>query len=205
LFVHDSCASNLLPQYLEKSGIRIIRNLIVHHHADIPARVLRARTIGAADDLIADARFVEGCLVLLSCSGKTYEIELSNISALSKAPENTVRNFEVERDGSYVYWPGLDVHLDMGTVHNLCDPSYEERANHDRIQSDELFGKAIAKVRQMHHLRQSDVRGLSERQVRRIEFGSRPRVSSLNLLAKAHHLSPNQYLDEVAREIQGLR
>ncbi len=205
LFIHDPDASNLLPQYLQKAGLRLFSNLIVHQQADVPARILHARTIGAADELIADAHLVENFLVVMSCSTKTYEIELSKIAALSRKSGRDVRSFQVEKDGSYVYWPSLDVHLDMESIRGLSDPNYPEKAKQERVQSDQLFGQAVADVRRKHGLRQSDIKGLSERQVRRVETGARPRVSTLNLFAKAHSLSTNDYLNEVAETIQSYR
>ena len=205
LFIHDPDASNLLPQYLHKAGLKLFSNLIVHQQADVPARILHAKAIGAADELIADAHLVENFLVVMSCSIKTYEIELSKIAALSRKSDRDVRSFQVEKDGSYVYWPSLDVHLDMESIRQLSDPNYPEKAKQKRVLSDQLFGQAVADVRRKHGCRQTDVEGLSERQLRRIEAGARPRVSTLNLLAEAHGLSTNEYLNELAETIQNYR
>ena len=42
----------------------------------------------------------------------------------------------------------------------------------ERIKSDQLFGRAVVDVRRIHGLRQSGIRGLSDRQIRRIEAGT---------------------------------
>ena len=57
----------------------------------------------------------------------------------------------------------------------------------------------MATQRHDHGLRQSDIPGLSERQVRRYEHGARVPLASLKLLAQAHGMELNGYLDELAK------
>jgi transcriptional regulator with XRE-family HTH domain len=62
------------------------------------------------------------------------------------------------------------------------------------------FGQAIAVIRQRYSLRQTDIPDLTDRQLRRIESGeARPSVSTLKLIAKAHKLKLEVYLDEVSK------
>ena len=70
-----------------------------------------------------------------------------------------------------------------------------------RAAPRERFGEAIYIVRKKAGLRQPDIKGLSERQVRRIENGERPRVGSLGRRAEAHGMTLNGYLNEIARTI----
>ena len=51
-------------------------------------------------------------------------------------------------------------------------------------------------------VKQSDIKGLSERQVRRIEKGEGTTFESLRRLAAAHGLDLKKYLDEVAKMIE---
>jgi transcriptional regulator with XRE-family HTH domain len=53
-------------------------------------------------------------------------------------------------------------------------------------------------LRQQYQLKQSDIAGLSERQVRRIESGEGTKVATLELLAKAQGMELSTYLDAVA-------
>jgi len=65
---------------------------------------------------------------------------------------------------------------------------------------DARLGEAISLVREGSSLTQSQISGISERQLRRSEHGqSRPRLSTLEVLAKAHRTSLSEYLDHVAR------
>lgn len=205
LFVHDADASNLLPQYLNKAGLRLMRNLLVHQDPAVPARVLQATCIGAEDELVADARLLEDSLVVISCSGKTYEVQFDQISALAEGSDEGLRSFCVVEDGSYVTWPQLDLHLDIDGIRQLVDPDYRKQLVLERIRNDKRFGMAVAEVRTRYGLRQADISGLSERQLRRIEDGARPRAKTLEKLSRAHGLNTNTYLNEVAEAMQARR
>ena len=205
LLVFDSKASNLLPQYMTLSNLRSLRNIIVHTNTDVPLRVLKAQAMGSERELIADARVADSELVVISCAGDSYVLPLSKVRHLSGASESTLDDFSIDEDGSYIYWEDLDVHIDLQTIRELVDPLEREKARHAKLQSDALLGRAIAEIRKSRRLRQSDVPGLSARQVRRIESGNRPRVSTLGLIAEAHGLETNAYLDEVAEVLQKLK
>ncbi|MGB2924047.1 MAG: helix-turn-helix transcriptional regulator, partial [Limnothrix sp.] len=54
---------------------------------------------------------------------------------------------------------------------------------------------AIATFRKQSKLRQSDIDGVSSRQISRIENGESTKLETLELLAKAHNLEINDYLE----------
>jgi transcriptional regulator with XRE-family HTH domain len=60
------------------------------------------------------------------------------------------------------------------------------------------YGPAIAKLRLRIGLQQSQIAGLSERQVRRIEKGECTTYESLRRLASAHRMDLQSYLRELA-------
>ncbi len=67
---------------------------------------------------------------------------------------------------------------------------------------NEVFANLIATLRKQYKLHQSDIIGLSERQVRRIEQGyGCTKVDTLRLFAKAHGMELDAYLDAVADAI----
>ena len=97
-------------------------------------------------------------------------------------------------------WPGADVHLDLEAVRIALDPNARDRALRRRIVHDRRFGLAVAKLREAKRLRQSDVSGVSARQLRRIEAGEfMPRVDTLKKMAAAHRMKLPEYLDAVAQ------
>ena len=96
----------------------------------------------------------------------------------------------------------MDLHLDIDGIRQLIEPDYRQQLVLERIRNDKCFGMAVAEVRSKYGLRQADIDGLSERQLRRIEDGARPRVKTLEKLSSAHGLDTNAYLNEVAEAIQ---
>jgi len=200
LFVRDDVNSHLLPQILQRANLRTVRNLVVHSDPDVPARVLRAFCIGAEDALIADARVIEDRLFLISCSGKTFDLPMDQHVALRKIPKRERVRFSIAPDGAYVHWPKPDIHLDLEDTRSFLDPGERERVKAKRAQATARFGQAVAACRGRHGLRQADIPGLSERQVRRYEHGAHVTLASLRLLAKAHGMELNDYLNELAQE-----
>ena len=63
---------------------------------------------------------------------------------------------------------------------------------------DSRYGAAIAKLRLRMGLKQSEIKGLSEKQVRRIEKGERTTNDALRRLAAAHRMDLESYLRELA-------
>ena len=198
LLVYDAESSNLLPQYMSRSNIRTYRNLIVHSDIDVPSRILNARSIGAEDHLIADARLADNELVVIACSGATYTLPISSIAHLGGRNDEEIRNFTVESDGSYINWPAADVDIDLQTVRELIDPAESQKAAHESLIRDQRFGSAIARCRKAHSLRQSDIPGLSPRQIRRIETQGTRKLATLTKLAAAHSLDLATYLNTLA-------
>ncbi|HXW92551.1 MAG TPA: DUF2442 domain-containing protein [Terriglobales bacterium] len=199
LFVQENMDAHWLPFLFERAGLRTLRNTLVHKGWTVPSRVLRAWAHGAQDELIADASVADDRLFVTSCALESLEVPLVEIPALKSVSASDRRNFEIDEDGSYLHWPGPDVHLDLDSIRVAIDPSARKRAFHARAVRNLRFGKAIAQLRTARGLKQSDIPGLSERQVRRMERGESSGYESLSRMAAAHGMSIDHYLDEAAR------
>ena len=199
LFVREDTDPSWLPQLFNRATLRTFRNTLVHSGPELPRRVMNAWHLGAQDQLIARAVVENDRLRVINCALNEFEIGFERLPALARLPVRERRSFEIAEDGSYMHWPASDVHLDLEAIRIATEPEWKERSDVARLAHDERFGGALAKVRKAHGLRQADIPGLSERQVRRIEAGGSPKVSSLQRFAKAHGLSLNKYLEEVAR------
>ena len=71
-----------------------------------------------------------------------------------------------------------------------------------KLSHDKKFVQAIAAFRTLNGLRQTDIPGLTDRQVRGIEKGERSvTLKSLSALAKAHKMSLKNYMNEVAEHV----
>lgn len=132
------------------------------------------------------------------------EVPFDKVPALTGLSPDERRKFEITEDGSYLHWPDHDIDLDFEALKYAIDPDARRRAREARTRHDERFGRGVAVVRRDHGLRQSDVEGVSARQMRRIEAGAFPRIATLEKIAAAHDLGLAAYLDAVATALRGL-
>ena len=159
---------------------------------------MRAWQLGAQEHLIANATVAGDSLFVVSCEPETYEVRFDEMPALRAIPLKQRRTFEIAEDGSYIHWPARDVHLDLDGIRSTIDRQWKARSAAERSHRDGRYGAAIAALREARGLRQRDVAGLSERQVRRIEHGEGISTKALTALAAAHDVPLDEYLDEVA-------
>jgi hypothetical protein len=199
LFVRDDMNAYWIPQFFERAGLRTLRNTLVHSDHIVPSRVLRAWTHGAQEQLIADARVADDRLFVTSCALQQYEVPIDKIAALKSLPQSTRANFTIDDDGSYLHWPEPDIHLGLDAIRAAIDPMANKKAFAAKALRYQRYGTAIAKLRLEKGLKQSDIPGLSERQVRRIEHGQGTTYESLSRLAEAHGMRLDEYLNQLAR------
>jgi len=199
LFVRCDLDAAWLPQMFELAKLRTMRNTLVHSDFQVPWRVLRAWQMGAQEELIADAELLGDDLFVTSCEPTTYRIPISSVPTLGKVPVTERRDFKVADDGSYLWWPTQDVHLDLDSLLVGIEPERRIRAERVKRAYGRSYGEAIARLRDETGLRQEDVTGLSDREVRRIESEGEVTVDSLRKLARAHKMDLAAYLGEVAK------
>lgn len=126
-------------------------------------------------------------------------VPLSKIPSLNGKPASAVRKFTLDPDGSYIYWPDLDVHLGWHQLLQAVEPDALLKAQQKSDAFNKRYGAAIRVFRESSGIRQSNVPGLTERQLRRIEHGEcRATSAALAALAKAHKLLANVYLERLA-------
>ena len=200
LFVRNDVDSRWLPQMLDRANLRTLRNMHVHSTSfEIPRRVLSAWRLGAQRELIADASVLDEKLLVLSCKLERFEVGFDEIAALRQMSAEQRNRFTIADDGSYIHWPTPDIHLDLDAFRAAKYPAWRARAEQVKATHDQDYGRAIETLRKLKGLRQSDIDGISERQVRRIENGEGTTVESLKLLARAHGMDLSDYMDELAR------
>lgn len=205
LFVREDIKPEWLPQMFFRANVRQVRNMLVHSESDVPNRIIAAWRIGAQNHLIANASVLNNSLIILKCNLDTIEVPFDNLLRLLNIPKSELGHFHVAEDGSYIHWPNQDIHLDLDSLQCVLDPECKTRADQVRLLADKKFGSAVAFLRSKSGLNQTDITGISERQVRRIEHGERATLQSLRLLAEAHKMELNDYLDEIAQLIRRAR
>jgi hypothetical protein len=174
--------------------------------ADAVRRLIFARRNHAEQELIASASIEEGRLVVWSCEPRRFEVAVSEIPVLADMPADLLQSFEVSASGSRIRWPHADIDLDLDTIRESADPAvrrqHEARARHEASR----YGKAIRRLREERGLKQTNIPGLTERQVRRLEEGGTvPQIETLRHLAAAHGMEVDGYLNELAKRSRASR
>jgi hypothetical protein len=207
VFLRGDSGVSLLGPLMSEARLRSLRNLVVHSGPSLPARVLRAWSLGAQTELVADASIVGDHLLVRDCALNEHRVPVADIPVLARLSGESLRHFEVSSSGSYLHWPDPDIHLGLDAIRHFSDPDARRAQELERLAQGQRFGLAVAAVRKAAGLRQVDVEGLSERQLRRIERGDDgvPRMSTLEKLAAAHSLSSEEYLARIAEQVAAHR
>lgn len=198
LFIRQDAEADWIPQLFERANMRVLRNTLVHSDLAVPKRVLTAWKHRAEKQLIANATVVDDRLLIMSCEPETIEVRFEVLPSLRAIPRAERKNFVISDDGSYIHWPTADIHLDIDGLRSALDPLWADKCAVKRVAHDSKFGNAISDLRRISGIRQSDITGLSERQVRRIEAGEPASVSALRALADAHGMTLDDYLTAVS-------
>ncbi len=152
-----------------------------------------------ASKSIVDA-WVEGeDLVLLSPSFDRMIVPSDRLSRFLGNDLSKLSNFEIDEDGRFLCWPHSDSHLGWKQFHQLIDPTV---ALEDAKKSDQFkvnYGNAIRTLRELLGLKQSEIVGLTPRQLRRIEHGEQVvSKKALEALSRAHGIPIDTYLRKLA-------
>lgn len=152
---------------------------------------------------IFDARVEGEILHVISPDFTRMEIPLAEIPAMGGADQTAVENFEIDEDGSYLYWPDLDLYLGWEQLQQVIDPAAVQRARQKSRDFNTRYGAAVRKVREEKGLAVTGVPGLSDKQLRRIESGAcRLTSAAAGKLASAHGLDANEYLQTLATALK---
>ena len=161
-------------------------------------RIKSAWSWEAEAELIAIASASVDSLFVMGCDLKTWEIPFSSLVCLDRVPQSEKGNFELDEDGSYLYWECADLHVDLEDLKAAVDPEFKEQLLIKKLEYGKALGKAIAAVRKAHKLNQDAIDGISDRHLRRIENeGIQPSLDALKKLAASHGLDLEDYLAQV--------
>lgn len=148
---------------------------------------------------IIDAYLVGDLLLVRGTKHRMLHVPTSSIPAL-RGHRNVLRNFRIDPDGSFIHWPDIDVHLGWNQFLQAVNPEELRKSQQRSGEFNKRYGAAIRKVREEAGLSQSNVAGLTERQLRRIEQGEcRATTGAISALSKAHNVEANAYMDMLAR------
>ena len=212
LFTEPGTHPDQVAQWMRSTRIRSENRLHVLKVENLEAaaslatrseRVCFALVENESRGIIIDAYLAGDQLFVRGPKHRMLHIPIDSIRALRGQPRIAVRNFSVDPDGSFIYWPDLDVHLGWNQFLQAVDPAELLRAEQRSVSFNERYGAAIRKTRQAAGIFQSKVKGLTERQLRRIEQGeSRATTSAVTALATAHGLDANAYMEKLTKAMQ---
>ncbi len=149
---------------------------------------------------IIDAYLVGHRLLIRGPKHRMLHVPVDSIPALKGQSPAVLRNFEIDPDGSFIYWPDLDAHLGWKQFLQAVDPIELHKAEQRVAGFNQRYGAAIRGVREAAGIMQSGIDGLTERQLRRIEQGEcRATAAAITALAKAHGLDADSYMERLTR------
>jgi hypothetical protein len=151
---------------------------------------------------ILDVKYEHGVFHVISTEFGRLDVPMGQIPQLQRASVSQISNYEVDTDGSYVFWPELDLHMGWKQFQQIADPQAAQKALQNLDHFNVRYGKAIQKVREMHGIKKTDVTGLSSKQLSGIEAGKcRLTANGIKSLACAHNLEANAYLQLLANAL----
>jgi hypothetical protein len=165
-------------------------------------RFLLALDSGDYEGRIVDVWWEEDTLVVVSPRNDGFaklRVPLDKLPVLQGHNKKALEKFEVDEDGSFVYWPSIDIHLSWEQFEQAVDEQAHLKAKQQSDAFNKAYGIAIREFRRKYQLRQSDIKGLTPRQVGRIERGEcRATHNALSKLAKAHKMKISDYMNKLA-------
>lgn len=154
---------------------------------------------------IVDAYVLPGRLVAVLGDFRILEVPQARLPVVRKLDADRFAGFEIDHSGSFLHWADGDVHLGPSQMLQAVDPMHLADVEIERYRRSKI-SSALALMRESAQLRQTDILGLSERHVRRLEKEeSRLTVPAAERYAESLNLSLSEFLRELSRTISELR
>lgn len=154
---------------------------------------------------ILDAYVLEDSLVMVLGDMSVRKFPVGRLPKVRGLEPAVVKQFEIDSAGSYLHWPDADVHMGPSQMLQAVDPIYLSEVEIRRYQMENV-SQALFDMRNDRRLKQTEIPGLSERHVRRLEKEkARLTVEAANKFADAFELTLSEFLDELSERITALR
>lgn len=154
---------------------------------------------------ILDAYLLGESLVVVLGDMSVREFPVSRLPQVSRFGPGVLGRFVIDSAGSYLFWPDRDVRMGPSQMLQAVDPMYLSDMEIRRYQVEKV-SLALLDMRRDRQLKQTEISGLSERQVRRLEKEEvRLTVEAATKFATAFELTLSEFLDELSERITALR
>jgi len=207
LFLEDlpvEAMASRLPQLdIRSSGrLHVATNRSSEGIEELVYRLLRGITTPNGPQSIVDAWIESEQLVLLSACFKRLTIPVAKLERILGTNKSKIKTFEFDEDGRFLYWPHADAHLGWEQLRQLINPAAAFAAKQASADFWKRYGAAIRSFRDEKSLKQSDIAGVTERNLRRVEHGELPASATMfTSLANAHSMPIESYLEEIASRV----
>ncbi len=154
---------------------------------------------------ILDAYVLGDSLVVVLGDMSAREFPIEMLPRVRRFEPAVLNNFEVDSAGSFLYWPDRDVHMGPSQMLQAVDPMYLADVEIRRYAMENV-SQALEDMRNDRQLKQTEIPGLSERHVRRLEKEeARLTVEAATSFAGAFGLTVPGFLRELSERITALR
>lgn len=151
---------------------------------------------------IVDAWMENDDLVVLLPTFERLAVPMAKLKNLLGEDSMKLKMFEIDEDGSFLYWRHADVHLGWEQLLQLIDPQAALAAKQKTAAFNRRYGAAIRRFRQERGISQTEIGGLTDRHLRRIEQGQLAATkASLDALSAAHGMKLSEYMQEIASRL----
>ncbi|HEV3051803.1 MAG TPA: DUF2442 domain-containing protein [Longimicrobium sp.] len=153
---------------------------------------------------IVDAYPLGGEFHVLTADFELRCFPIRKLPILARLGAADLAQFSVDEDGSYLHWPAHDLHIGVSQLLQEVDPAFMADVAMERNEYDNT-GVALRAMREERSLKQSEIPGISARQVSRVEAGvSRLRYSAAQKFAAAFGMETGALLDQLGRRASAL-
>ena len=154
---------------------------------------------------ILDAYVLADSLVVVLGDMSAREFPIRRLPRIRRFEPAVLSHFEIDSAGSYLYWPDRDVHMGPSQMLQAVNPMYLAEVEIRRYQMENV-SQSLLDMRNDRRLKQTEIPGLSERHVRRLEKEEvRLTVEAATKFASAFGLTLSEFLDELSARITALR
>lgn len=148
---------------------------------------------------IIDAYVIDRTLTVFLGDLTIRDFPVDQVPSLEPLSQHELEDFEIDVDGSFLLWASSDIHLGPSQILQAVDPSELADIEIQRYQVENTAA-ALKHMREAQGLTQAQIRGLSERQVSRLENGrSRLTADAARKWARALDRELADFLGELGR------
>jgi plasmid maintenance system antidote protein VapI len=154
---------------------------------------------------LLDAYLVEKDLFVVHGDLSVRAFPLSQLDFLSELDEEQIRAFQIHTSGSFLQWPSHDLRVGASQLLQAVDPMFLADVAIERYSAEKM-SLALRALRRESGLTQSDIPGVSDRHVRRLENEEvRLTAEAAEKYARALGTSMSEFLEKLGRKLAELR